>query len=103
MKACSIMAAIALLLSVLLSTWLSSVRVEGRPVPVVQSLSTSSTASSSQTLGGFPAEEKNAYEQDNRQIPPSTSNPIQNKTKPPSVGRKQNKSKIPRKLILFFE
>ncbi|GKV09694.1 hypothetical protein SLEP1_g21153 [Rubroshorea leprosula] len=83
MKAYSItMAVLVVLLSILMSTWLNRAQVEGRAVAQVQSLSTSSTGSSSQSLGDFPGEKKNAYKQVDssfQRIPPSTSNPIQNK------------------------
>ncbi|GLT46193.1 hypothetical protein SLA2020_199670 [Shorea laevis] len=83
MKAYSIaMAVLVVLLSILMSTWLNRAQVEGRPVPQVQSLSASSTRSSSQSLGDLAGKKKNAYKKVDssfQRIPPSTSNPIQNK------------------------
>ncbi|XWS16100.1 hypothetical protein CRYUN_Cryun34aG0056600 [Craigia yunnanensis] len=73
---------LTLLLSVLLSTWVNKAQVEARPIRQGHSSSVSSNGSSSQALGDLQAEKKNPQKQVDssfRRIPPSTSNPIQNK------------------------
>ncbi|KAL5822256.1 hypothetical protein ACOSQ3_020162 [Xanthoceras sorbifolium] len=84
MKAYSIaLAVLVLLLSLILSTWLNRAQAEGRPVPQqVRSSSLSSMASSSQAFKDLQADKKHPFKKVDssfRRIPPSTSNPTQNK------------------------
>ncbi|XVF74221.1 hypothetical protein PTKIN_Ptkin13bG0093100 [Pterospermum kingtungense] len=68
---------LAVLLSVLLSTWVNSkAHAEARPIRQAQS------SSSSQALGDLQADKKipqKKVDSSFRRVPPSTSNPIQNK------------------------
>ncbi|KAJ6947095.1 hypothetical protein NC651_001708 [Populus alba x Populus x berolinensis] len=93
MKAYSVaLAALALLLSLLLSAWLNKAQAEGRPLAPPSSISVSSKASTSQTFRGSQVDKKNPFKKVGssfRRIPPSTSNPIQNKCKHP-LGRRRN-------------
>ncbi|KAI5602306.1 hypothetical protein POPTR_001G162300v4 [Populus trichocarpa] len=82
MKAYSIaLAALALLLSLLLSAWLNKAQAEGRPLAPPSSTSVPSKASTSQTFRGSQVD-KNPFKKVGssfRRIPPSTPSPIQNK------------------------
>ncbi|CAK7356437.1 unnamed protein product [Dovyalis caffra] len=82
MKAYSIaLAALALLLSLLLFPWLNKAQAEGRPLAPPSSTSVSSKASTSQTFRDLQAD-RNPFKKVGssfRRIPPSASNPIQNK------------------------
>ncbi|KAJ4717703.1 Transmembrane protein [Melia azedarach] len=81
MKAYSIaLAALVLMLSLILSTWLNKAQAEGRPM--ASSSSVSAMAPSSQAFENLHRDEKHPFEKVNssfRRIPPSISNPIQNK------------------------
>ncbi|KAJ0075863.1 hypothetical protein Patl1_33865 [Pistacia atlantica] len=71
------MAFVLLLLSLILSTWLSRAQAEGRPVAKVSTMATSS-----QALKDLQADKKHPFKKVDssfRRIPPSTSNPTQNK------------------------
>ncbi|XP_025015653.2 uncharacterized protein LOC112536939 [Ricinus communis] len=71
------LAVLALLLSVILSGWINRAQAEARPDPRPPSLS---------NFQGFQVDKKNPFKQVDssfRRIPPSTSNPTQNKCKPP--------------------
>ncbi|XP_044497113.1 uncharacterized protein LOC123219305 [Mangifera indica] len=75
------MAYVLLLLSVILSTWLSRAQVEARPIREVSTM-----PSSSQALKDLQTDKKYPFKKVDssfRRIPPSTSNPTQNKFKPP--------------------
>ncbi|KAG8643171.1 hypothetical protein MANES_11G012400v8 [Manihot esculenta] len=80
----TILAALALLLTIFLSGWPNKAQAEGRPIPQASSSSTSTSfmASTSQAFRDIPVAEKNPFKQVDssfRKIPPSTSNPTQNK------------------------
>ena len=83
MKAWSrVLAAIALSISLILSSLPCGSRAVARPIAKGQSSSASKTASSSQAAGDLKASRKTPYKQLGscfRRIPPSTSNPTQNK------------------------
>ncbi|XWS19992.1 hypothetical protein CRYUN_Cryun31cG0063400 [Craigia yunnanensis] len=73
---------LTLLFSVLLSTSANKAQAQARPIRQGHSSSVSSKGSSSQALGDLQADKKNLQKQVDssfRRIPPSTSNPIQNK------------------------
>lgn len=74
---------LAVLLSLLLSTsCLSKAQAEGRSIPHPSSVSSKVSSKSSQVLGDLQAEKKHPQKQVDssfRRVPPSTSNPIQNK------------------------
>ncbi|KAJ6932877.1 hypothetical protein NC651_008335 [Populus alba x Populus x berolinensis] len=85
MKSCSrALAALALLLSLLLSAWLNKAQAEGRSVAPPSTISVSTKASTSQAFRDLQAN-KNPFKKivsSFRRIPPSNSSPIQNKCKP---------------------
>ncbi|XVE51776.1 hypothetical protein DITRI_Ditri02bG0068300 [Diplodiscus trichospermus] len=90
---------LTLLLSVLLPTWVNKAQAEARQIRQAHSSSVSSKGSSSQALGDLQGEEKNPQKQVDssfRRIPPSTSNPIQNKSNPPLQGERSRRQQIPR-------
>ncbi|XVF27155.1 hypothetical protein REPUB_Repub14bG0082200 [Reevesia pubescens] len=94
---------LTLLLSVLLSAWVNKAQAEARPIPQAHSSSVSSNGkgSSSQALGDLQADKKKPQKQVDssfRKIPPSTSNPIQNKSNPPLQGERSRRQQIPRSL-----
>lgn len=79
-----VLAALALSLSLLLSSLPYGGPAAARPLAktLSSSASRSSTASSSQAIKDLQADKKNSYKQVDscfRKIPPSTSNPTQNK------------------------
>ncbi|KAJ9190476.1 hypothetical protein P3X46_001674 [Hevea brasiliensis] len=82
--------ALALLLLISLSGWLNRSQAEGRPLSQAPSSSSaSSMASTSQAFRDLPVAENNPFKKLDssfRRIPPSTSNPTQNKCKPPLDG-----------------
>ncbi|KAI5594275.1 hypothetical protein Peur_020730 [Populus x canadensis] len=78
------LAALALLLSLLLSAWLNKAQAEGRSLAPPSTTSVSSKASTSQAFRDLQAN-KNPFKKIGssfRRIPPSNSNPRQNKCKP---------------------
>ncbi|KAJ7963365.1 Transmembrane protein [Quillaja saponaria] len=82
------MAALALTLSLLLSSWPTRSQTEARPSRVLHD-SASTTTSSSQALKDLQANRKNPYKKEDscfRRIPPSHSNPIGNNFNPPIDG-----------------
>ncbi|XVE88550.1 hypothetical protein DITRI_Ditri19aG0078000 [Diplodiscus trichospermus] len=90
---------LTLLLSVLLSDWVN--KAEARPIRLAHSSSVSSKGSSSQALGDLQAGDKNPQKQVHssvRRVPPSTSNPIQNKSNPPLQGERSRRQQTPRSL-----
>ncbi|KAJ4834583.1 hypothetical protein Tsubulata_040729, partial [Turnera subulata] len=80
MKAYSMaLAVLALLLSLVLSAWINRAQAEGRPVKSPASFKTSTSQHATMDLR---ADKKNPFkkvESSFRRIPPSTSNPTQNK------------------------
>ncbi|KAJ4827601.1 hypothetical protein Tsubulata_026407 [Turnera subulata] len=84
MKAYSMaLAVLALLLSLVLSAWINRAQAEGRPVKSPASFSVSDKTSTSQhATKDLRVDKKNPFkkaESSFRRIPPSTSNPTQNK------------------------
>ncbi|KAH7546990.1 hypothetical protein FEM48_Zijuj01G0259600 [Ziziphus jujuba var. spinosa] len=83
-----VLAALAISLSLLLSSLPYGGRATARPLAKMlsSSASRSSAASSSKSFKDLQADRKNPYKQVDscfRRIPPSTSNPTQNKSNPP--------------------
>ncbi|XP_022715374.1 uncharacterized protein LOC111274752 [Durio zibethinus] len=92
---------LTLLLSVLLSTSVDKAQAEARSIPQAHSSSVPTKGSSSQALGDLQANKKIPQKQVDtsvRRIPPSTSNPIQNKSSPPLEGERSRRNRIPRSL-----
>ncbi|XVF25300.1 hypothetical protein REPUB_Repub13aG0201500 [Reevesia pubescens] len=94
---------LSLLLSLLLSTWANTAQAEARPIRQAHSsaMSSKGKGSSSQALGDLQADKKNPEKQVNssfQRIPPSNSNPIQNKSNPPLQAERNRRQKIPRSL-----
>ncbi|PON78275.1 Transmembrane protein [Trema orientale] len=88
MKAWSrFLAALALSVSLILSSWSCGSRAEARSITKGHLSSASKTASSSQAVKDLQTKSKETpYKQVGscfRRIPPSTSNPTQNKSNPP--------------------
>ncbi|CAL8130830.1 unnamed protein product [Prunus armeniaca] len=81
-----VLAALALALSMVLSTWPDIATAQARPLTSASASKKAASASSSQGLEDLEAKKKNPYKQVGssfRRIPPSTSNPTQNKSNPP--------------------
>ncbi|ONI15212.1 hypothetical protein PRUPE_3G030800 [Prunus persica] len=83
-----VLAALALALSMVLSTWPDIATAQARPLTSASASASkkAASASSSQGLEDLEAKKKNPYMQVGssfRRIPPSTSNPTQNKSNPP--------------------
>ncbi|KAK6284236.1 hypothetical protein POUND7_003188 [Theobroma cacao] len=92
---------LTLLLSLLLSSWANTAQAEARPIRHPQSSSVSGKASSSQALGDLQADKiipRTQVDSSFRRIPPSNSNPIQNKSNPPLQGERSRRQQIPRSL-----
>ncbi|XVF86994.1 hypothetical protein PTKIN_Ptkin18bG0085000 [Pterospermum kingtungense] len=95
-----------LLLSVLLSsTWGNKAQAEARPVRHghghSSSVSRKGSSGSFQALGDLQTERKMPQKQVDssfRRIPPSTANPIQNKSNPKLQGERSGRQQIPRSL-----
>ncbi|KAF9685367.1 hypothetical protein SADUNF_Sadunf03G0047200 [Salix dunnii] len=81
---CRAMAALALILSLLFSAWLNKVQAEDRSLAPPSTTSMSSKASTSQASKDLQANKRpfKTIGSSFRRIPPSNSNPTQNKCKP---------------------
>ncbi|KAB2065268.1 hypothetical protein ERO13_A09G075900v2 [Gossypium hirsutum] len=90
---------LTLLLSMLLSTGVHKSQAAARPVP--EPHPSSPPSSSFQVLGVSKSGKLNHKKQVDssfRRIPPSTSNPIQNKSNPPLQGERSRRQQLPRSL-----